>query len=93
MGADHGGGKVVGPKPVLNGAEVSAALEQVGGEGMAKGVDADGLRQTGAANGHRDGIFADAGVHMMAPGDTGMRVYRDVPGGEDILPHPVLGCI
>jgi hypothetical protein len=32
----------------------------------------------------------DAGVDMMAPGDTGTRVYGEVPGGEDILPAPFL---
>jgi len=31
---DHGGGHIVVPKQVLNGADVGAALEQVGGEGM-----------------------------------------------------------
>jgi hypothetical protein len=44
------------PKQLLNGADVGAALEQVRGEGMAKGVGADGLRQTGTADGHRDGL-------------------------------------
>ena len=29
----------------------------------------------------------------MATGDTGTRVYGDVPGGEDILPTPFFGSI
>jgi hypothetical protein len=34
VGVDHGRGKIVVPKQLLNGADVGAALEQVGGEGM-----------------------------------------------------------
>ncbi len=91
MGVDHGRGKIVVPEPLLNGADVGAALEQVRGEGMAKGVGTDGLRQPGTADGHLDGFVDDAGVNVMATGDTGTRVYGDVPGGEDILPTPFLG--
>lgn len=36
---------------LLNGANVGAALEQVSGEGMAEGVSADLLGQTGTADG------------------------------------------
>jgi hypothetical protein len=43
--------KIVVPEQLLNGADVGAALEQVSGEGMAKSVDADVLRQTGTADG------------------------------------------
>jgi hypothetical protein len=43
------------------------------------------------ADGHLDGFVDDAGVNVMATGDTGTGVYRDVPGGEDILPAPCLG--
>jgi hypothetical protein len=81
------------PEPWLNSADIGAALEQVSGEGMAKGVGADGLRQTGTADGHRDGVVDDAGVNIMATGDTGMRVYGDVPGGKDIRPAPCPGGI
>jgi hypothetical protein len=51
VGVDHGGGKIVMPEQLLNGVDVGAALEQVRGEGMAKGVGADGFRQTGPAGG------------------------------------------
>ena len=43
------------------------------------------------ADGHLDGFVDDAGVNVMATGDTGTRVDGDVPGGEDILPTPFLG--
>lgn len=93
MGIDHGGGKILVPKQVLNSADVSAALQQMDGEGMAKSMGADGLRQAGAANRHLDGFVDDARVNMMAAGDTSMRVYGEVPGREDILPAPFFGSI
>ena len=91
VGVDHRRGKIVVPEQLLNGADVGAALEQVSGEGMAKGVSADGLRQTGTADGHLDGFVDDTGVNVMPTGNTRTRVYGDVPGGEDILPTPFLG--
>jgi hypothetical protein len=78
------------PKPWLNGSDGGAAA-QACGAGMAKGMGADGLRQTGTADGHRDGLIDDAGVHVLATGDTGTRIYGDVPGGEDLRPAPCLG--
>jgi hypothetical protein len=78
------------PEQLLNGADVSAASEQASGEGVAKGVGADGLRQTGTANGHLDGFVDDAGVHVVATGDTGTRIYGEIPGEEGILPALLL---
>ena len=83
MGIDHGGGNIVVPEQLLNGADVGAALQQVGGEGMPKGMGADVLRQTGTADGHLDGFVDDTGVNVMATGDTGARVDGNVPGRED----------
>ncbi len=65
---------------LLNGANVGAALEQVSGEGMAEGVSADLLGQTGTADGHLNGFIDDAGVNVMATGDTGTRVCGETPG-------------
>ena len=90
VGVDHGGGKILMPEQLLKGADVGAALKQVSGEGVAKGVGADVLRQTGAADRDLDGFVDDAGIHMMTARDTSTRVYREVPGGEDILPAPLL---
>jgi hypothetical protein len=36
VGVDHGGGHIVVPEQLLNGADVGAALQQVGGKGMTK---------------------------------------------------------
>jgi hypothetical protein len=35
VGVDHRGGHIVVPEQLLNGADIGAALQQVGGEGMA----------------------------------------------------------
>ena len=40
MGVDHGRGNIVVPEQLLNGADVGAALQQVSGEGMPKGMGA-----------------------------------------------------
>jgi hypothetical protein len=49
VGIHHGCGEIVMSEPWLDGADVGAALKQVGGEGMTKGMGADVLRQTGTA--------------------------------------------
>jgi hypothetical protein len=43
-------------------------------------MGADVLCQTGRADGHFDGFVDDAGVNVMAMGDTGTRVDGNVPG-------------
>ena len=43
VGVDHGGGDVAVAEELLDGADVVAGLEQVGGEGVAQGVAADSL--------------------------------------------------
>lgn len=44
VGVDHGGGDVAVAEELLDGADVVAALEEVGGEGVAEGVAGDSLR-------------------------------------------------
>jgi hypothetical protein len=41
VGVDHGGGDVAVAEELLDGADVVAGFQQVGGEGMAEGVAAD----------------------------------------------------
>lgn len=59
MGVDHSGGDIVVSEQLLNGADVGSALKQVGGKGMAKGMCADLLGQTGTANCNFDGLVDD----------------------------------
>jgi hypothetical protein len=49
VGVNHGCGYIVVPELWLNSADVGAAVQQVGGEGITKGRSADVLRQTGTA--------------------------------------------
>ena len=41
MGVDHGGLDILVPEQFLDGADVVAILEKMGGEGMAEGVRGD----------------------------------------------------
>jgi hypothetical protein len=91
VGIEHGRGKIAVPEQVPKGGGVGAAWEQVNGGGTATGVSADGLRQTGTADGPLDGLVEDAGGHVMATGDPGTRGYGAVPGGEDRRPPPCRG--
>ena len=43
MGVDHGGFDVLVPEEFLDGADVVAVLEKLGGEGVAEGVRGDGF--------------------------------------------------
>jgi hypothetical protein len=88
-GADHGGGHVVVPQQVLNGAEVGAALTRVGAGGMTNGMGADVLRQTGAANRRLAGFVNDARVTMMAPSETNRRANGESQGrNQTAYPMP-----
>jgi hypothetical protein len=93
VGIDHGVGQILVPEQALHGADVGAALQQVRGERMAKGVGADGLRQTGTADGHLDGLVDDAGVNVMATGDTGTRSTEMFRAGKTYCqPHSLAAC-
>jgi hypothetical protein len=35
-------------------------------------------------------LLMTLGINVMATGDTGTRIYREIPGGEDILPARLL---
>ena len=54
VGVDHGGADVVVAQELLDGADVVARLEQVGGERVAKGVARDVLGQSGVHGGAVD---------------------------------------
>jgi hypothetical protein len=75
VSVDHGCGQIAVSEQLLNGADVDAPLEQVGGEGMAKGMRADVLREAGTANSYFDGFIDDAGINVMAASYTRTRVY------------------
>ena len=66
VGINHGGGQIIMSQQGLNRADVGAALEQVGGKGMAKRMGADTLGQTHAARSGLDRLVDHAGVNMVS---------------------------
>jgi hypothetical protein len=91
VGVDHGGGHIVVPEQVLNGADVGAALTQVGAEGMTNGMGTDVLRQTGAASRYLDRFVDDVRVNMVAPDEASRRVNGESQGRNNRRPAPCLG--
>src|SRR2546423_5646945 len=80
-GVDLGGRGRTVTEQLLHGADVGAAVEQVGGEGMTQGVRGDAAAQAGAF-GDRDqygpcalaGQAAAGGVEEQGPRVTGFRL-------------------
>src|SRR5262245_29455899 len=54
VGVDHGRAHVPVPQELLDGADILAVLEQVGGEGVAQGVTGGGLGDARTADGVLD---------------------------------------
>ncbi len=63
VGVDHGGGKIAMSQQGLNRADVGAALEQVGGKGMAKRMGADALGQTHTAHSGLDRLIISQSIN------------------------------
>ena len=57
VGIDHGGFDVFVAEEFLDGADVVAALEEVGGEGVAEGVATDALRDGCRSHGLFEGFL------------------------------------
>lgn len=66
MGVDHGGFDVFVPEAFLEGADVAAVLEEVGGEGVAESVRGDRFVYFCLLRGFADGFLQDAGVKVAA---------------------------
>ena len=88
VGVDHGRRHVPVSEKLLDGADVVAALQKMGGEGMAQGVAADGLGDAGGARGVAyvalDGGFVAVVTAALSGGGVGV----DAAGGKDPLPGP-----
>ncbi len=57
MGVNHGGGDVTMAEQFLNGANIVAAFEKMGGEAMAKGMATGGLSEAGGGDRAFDGVL------------------------------------
>lgn len=68
--------------------DVVAIFQQVGGQGVTEGVGADRPGDVGSACRLADCPLQVAFIQMVAAHDTPTRVYREMLGGEDILPCP-----
>jgi hypothetical protein len=78
---------------LLDGADVSARLEQMRGEAMSKGMRGSRLGYSSSLGRRFDCSLQQALMHMVAAHDAGARVDRDVGGGEHVLPAPFAGGI
>ena len=89
VGVDHGGADIGVAEEFLDGADVVAVFEQVGGEGVPEGVAVDALGDFGAAGGFGDGFLEGVLVAVVASGEAGAGVLGERGGGEGVLPFPV----
>ncbi len=85
---DHGGADVVVAEEFLDRADVVAALEEVGGEGVPQGVTARGLGDVGAADGLLDGPLQHRLVEVVPVVLPGRGVPEEACRRKDPLPAP-----
>lgn len=89
MSIDHGRPKVGVAEELLNRADVRAALEQMGREGVAQRVTRCPLREPGGANGDRERALQGGAVQVMPSSDLCFGFYIRAAGGEYPLPRPL----
>lgn len=86
MGIDHGGADIVVPEEFLDGPDIGAGLEEVGGETVPEGMATGGLEDAGVADRDADGALKGALGGVVASDDAGAGVGGESSGGEEILP-------
>jgi len=89
VGVDHGGFDVGVAEEFLDGANVVAILQEVGGEAVAEGVGADALGDASELGGFVNGFLHAVFVQMVAALCAAAGVGGEAVGGEDVLPEPV----
>ena len=89
VGVDHRGADVLVAEELLDGSDVEACLEKVGGERMAEGVRAHGLGDAGGDAGPVNGPLKDCLVQMVASALASCPVGIVARRGEDPLPRPL----
>lgn len=73
----------------LDGADVVAGFEEMGGEGMAEDMRGDMFVDLGGAGRLAHSFLDAAFVEVVAADDAGTRVNGEAVGGEDVLPDPL----
>jgi hypothetical protein len=71
VGIDLGGGNLGVAEEFLDGADIVAGFEEMGGEGVAEGMATDGFGDLGELDGGADGALEDLFIEMMAAGFAG----------------------
>ncbi len=73
----------------LDGADVVAGFEQVGGEGVAEGVGTDGFDDPGGFGSGAHGLLHGTFVEVVAAQEAAAGIFGYPVGREDILPPPL----
>jgi hypothetical protein len=89
MGINHCGFDIFVTEEFLDGADVVAVLQKMGGEGVTEGVTTDALGDFGGANGLVEGFLDTAGMEGVTVGEGMAIVFFDSKGGKDKLPAPI----
>jgi hypothetical protein len=88
VGVDQGGAYGTVPQKLLDGADVVAILQEVGGERTSQGMRGHELRDSGGGRGRADGVLDD-GLVQVAAADLPVGRNGVGPGrGESPLPDP-----
>ena len=88
MGVDHGGFDIFVAEEFLDGADVVAVLEEVGGEGVAKGMRGDVFVDAGFLGGIFDGALESGGFEVVTAGKTSIPSFPHL-GEIDPIPPPI----
>jgi len=89
VGVDHGGLHILVTEQFLDGPNVIAILQKVGGEGMAKRVRRNVFVDFCAAGGFPDGFLNHCFMQMMTAGQPCALVFGEVRRREKVLPNPI----
>ena len=91
MEVDHGGGDVGMSEKILNGADVGAALKQARSERVAERMTGGPLGDIGLGDGVLELALHGCLMEVMAGDASGLWVWTEGGGGEDVLPRPFAG--
>ena len=89
VGVDHRGADVAVAQQLLDGSDVVAALQQVGGEGVAERVTGCRFGDARPANGFFHLALYDGGVQVVTATGAGVLGNVEAAGGKDPLPGPL----
>jgi len=90
MGINHGGGDIGVTQELLDGADVVAAFQQMGGKAVTQGMTVDPLTDRGRHGRLFDALLQAVFMDMVPPGLAAARIERQPAAGKNILPGPFL---